>query len=57
MPNAKHREPIVPKKVKAALEILFTDPKNDLIAAATAAGMKPHKLREQMKLPHVEPTP
>jgi hypothetical protein len=36
---ARKRLPIVPPRVKVALQNLFADPKNDLAAAAATAGM------------------
>jgi hypothetical protein len=53
MPNAKHRTPIVPAKVKVALDLLFNDPNADLAKAAAAVGMPTNRLRDQLKLPHV----
>jgi hypothetical protein len=53
VPLAKHRTPIVPAKVKVALDLLFNDPSADLAKAASAVGMPTARLREQLKLPHV----
>jgi hypothetical protein len=53
VPLAKHRTPIVPTKVKVALDLLFSDPSADLAKAAAAIGMEPYRLRAQLKLPHV----
>jgi hypothetical protein len=53
MPPAKHREPIVPAKVKAAVEFLFTTPNADLHSAAQHAGITTYKLRSSMMQPHV----
>jgi hypothetical protein len=53
MPNAKHRTPVVPAKVKVALDLLFNDPSADLESAAAAVGMPTNRLRDQLKLPHV----
>jgi hypothetical protein len=39
MPPAKHRAPIVPAKVKVALDLLFNDPNADLASAAAAVGI------------------
>jgi hypothetical protein len=50
MPEPKHT---VPKKVKSALNILFTDPKADLAVAAAAVGMPTYTLRRMLKLPHI----
>jgi hypothetical protein len=50
MPEPKH---IIPKKVKSALNILFTDPKADLAIAAAAVGMPTYTLRRMLKLPHI----
>jgi len=44
MPSARTRAPVVPAKAKAALEILFNDPKTDYAAAAQAVGISTHKL-------------
>jgi hypothetical protein len=51
MPSARTRAPPVPAKAKAALEILFNDPKTDYAAAAQTVGISTHKLREYLKLP------
>jgi hypothetical protein len=53
MPPAKHRTPVVPAKVKVALDLLFNDPNADLASAASAVGMLTNRLRDQLKLPHV----
>jgi hypothetical protein len=53
MPPAKHRTPVVPAKVKVALDLLFNDPNADLASAAAAVGMPTNRLRDQLKLPHV----
>jgi hypothetical protein len=53
MPPAKHRTPVVPAKVKVALDLLFNDPSADLESAAAAVGMPTNRLRDQLKLPHV----
>jgi hypothetical protein len=53
MPPAKHRTPVVPAKVKVALDLLFNDPNADLASAAVAVGMPTNRLRDQLKLPHV----
>jgi hypothetical protein len=53
MPPAKHRTPLVPAKVKVALDLLFNDPNADLASAAEAVGMPTNRLRDQLKLPHV----
>jgi hypothetical protein len=52
MPPAKHREPIVPAKVKAAVDYLFTTPGADLQAAAKHVGLPAFKLRFAMTQPH-----
>jgi hypothetical protein len=54
MPNAKHREPIVLKKVKAAIAFMFEQTKYDLAAAATNAGLTTYVLRREMKKAHVQ---
>ena len=38
MPNAKHRTPVVPAKVKEAIQFMFEQTKYDLAAAAAHAG-------------------
>jgi hypothetical protein len=53
MPPAKHRTPMVPAKVKVALDLLFNDPNADLASAAEAVGLPTNRLRDQLKLPHV----
>jgi hypothetical protein len=53
MPPAEHRTPVVPAKVKVALDLLFNDPNADLASAAEAVGMPTNRLRDQLKLPHV----
>jgi hypothetical protein len=53
MPNAKHRTPVVPAKVKVALDLLFNDPNADLASGAAAVDMPTNRLRDQLKLPHV----
>jgi hypothetical protein len=53
MPPAKHRAPVVPAKVKVALDLLFNDPAADLASAAAAVGLPTNRLRDQLKLPHV----
>jgi hypothetical protein len=53
MPQAKHREPIVPAKVKRAVEVLLAQSRYDFVEAALAAGMAPYKLRDRLKRPEV----
>jgi hypothetical protein len=53
MPNAKHREPIVPLKVKKAVEVLLGQSIYDLAAAAKEAGLSTYWLRRYMKRPEV----
>jgi hypothetical protein len=53
MPPAKHREPIVPAKVKRAVEVLLAQSKYNVVEAALAAGLKPYKLRVYLKRPEV----
>jgi hypothetical protein len=53
MPPAKHREPIVPAKVKVAVDYLFTTPNSDFRSAAEHAGLTMKKLRSAMMQPHV----
>jgi hypothetical protein len=52
MPPAKHRTPVVPKKVKAAIEFML-ETKPDLRDAAAHVGMNLYELRRAMKKPHV----
>jgi hypothetical protein len=54
MPNARKREPVVPKKVKAAIAFMFEQTKYDLAAAAMHAGLTTYVLRREMKKPHVQ---
>jgi hypothetical protein len=53
MPRAKHRTPIVPARVRVAVDILLNDPTADLAKAAAACGLPTNRLRDQLKLPHV----
>jgi hypothetical protein len=53
MPNAKHSEPIVPLKVREAIEILLEQTVQDFPAAAKAVGLSTYQLRREMKKPHV----
>jgi hypothetical protein len=53
MPPARNREPIVPEKVKAAVDFLFSTPGADLQAAAKHVGLPTFKLRYAMTQPHV----
>jgi hypothetical protein len=52
MPPARKREPIVPKKVKEAVDHLFTVPNATLQSAAKLVGMPTFKLRFAMNQPH-----
>ena len=54
MPNAKHRTPVVPAKVKVAIQFMFEQTKYDLAAAAAQAGLTTYVLRREMKKPHVQ---
>jgi hypothetical protein len=49
MPPAKHREPIVPAKVKIAVAVMLQQSHPDVVAAAKEAGLEPRKLREYLK--------
>jgi hypothetical protein len=53
VPPAKHREPIVPAKVKAAFEFKYATPGADLQAMAQHVGLSTYKLREYLKRPEV----
>jgi hypothetical protein len=53
MPPARKREPIVPAKVKAAVDYMFATPGATLQSAAAHVGMVPRMLRFQMTQPHV----
>jgi hypothetical protein len=52
MPPARNREPIVPAKVKAAVEYMFATPGADLQAAAKHVGLPLPTLRFKMTQPH-----
>jgi hypothetical protein len=52
VPSAKHREPIVPAKVKAAISFML-ETKADLQAAAAHVGITMRELRRSMGQPHV----
>jgi hypothetical protein len=53
MPPARKREPIVPAKVKAAVDYMFATPGATLQSAAAHVGMVTRMLRFQMTQPHV----
>jgi hypothetical protein len=53
MPNARRREPIVPLKVREAIEILLEQTVQDFPAAAKAVGLSTYQLRRELKKPHV----
>jgi hypothetical protein len=53
MPPARKREPIVPAKVKAAVDHMFATPGATLQTAANHVGMVTRMLRFQMTQPHV----
>jgi hypothetical protein len=53
MPPAKKREPIVPQKVRDAVEYMFTTPGATLQSAAQHIGWTTRKLRFYMTEPHV----
>jgi hypothetical protein len=53
MPPARKREPIVPQKVRDAVEYMFTTPGATLQTAANHVGWVARKLRFQMTQPHV----
>jgi hypothetical protein len=52
MPPARKREPIVPAKVKAAVDYMFATPGADLQTAAKHVGLPAFKLRFAMSQPH-----
>jgi hypothetical protein len=52
MPNAKKREPVVPKRVKVAVAFLIEE-RADLQAAAAHAGISTYELRREMGKPRV----
>jgi hypothetical protein len=54
MPPAKHRTPVIPARVKRAVEVLLAQPSYNVVEAALAAGLKPYKLRMYMKRPEVQ---
>jgi hypothetical protein len=45
--------PVVPAKVKVAIAVLLEQPKEDLAAAALAAGITTYRLREALKKSYV----
>jgi hypothetical protein len=53
MPTARKREPIVPQKVRDAVEYMFSTPGATLQSAAAHVGWITRKLRFQMQQPHV----
>jgi hypothetical protein len=53
MPPARKREPIVPQKVRDAVDYMFTTPGATLQTAAAQVGMVTRMLRFQMTQPHV----
>jgi hypothetical protein len=53
MPPARKREPIVPQKVKTAVDYMFATPGATLQTAANHVGMETRKLRFAMTQPHV----
>jgi hypothetical protein len=53
MPPARKREPIVPAKVKAAIDFIYATPGADLLGAAKHVDLTVYKLRYLMGLPHV----
>jgi hypothetical protein len=53
MPNARRRQPIVPLKVREAIEILLEQTVQDFPAAAKAVGLSTYQLRRELKKPHV----
>jgi hypothetical protein len=52
MPPARKREPVVPRRVKAAITYML-EQKPDLQAAAAHPGMSTYELRREMGKPHV----
>jgi hypothetical protein len=53
MPPARKREPIVPQKVRDAVDHMFTTPGATLQTTAQRIGWTTRKLRYYMSLPHV----
>jgi hypothetical protein len=53
MPPARKREPIVPQKVRDAVDHMFTTPGATLQTTAQHIGWTTRKLRYYMSLPHV----
>ncbi len=53
MPPARLREPIVPQKVRDAVDFMFTTPGATLQTTAQHIGWTTRKLRFQMQQPHV----
>jgi hypothetical protein len=52
MPPARKREPVVPQKVRDAVEYMFTTPGATLQSAAKHVGLPTFKLRFAMSQPH-----
>jgi hypothetical protein len=55
MPPARKREPIVPQKVRDAVDYMFATPGSTLQTAAQHIGWTTRKLRHYMTQPHVWP--
>jgi hypothetical protein len=53
MPPARKREPIVPQKIKLAVEYMHATPGATLQSTAEHVGLTVYKLRYLMTLPHV----
>jgi hypothetical protein len=53
MPPARKREPIVPAKVRAAVDYIYSTPGATLQFTAEHVGLNTRKLRYLMGLPHV----
>lgn len=47
------KNPVVPVKVKAAFELMLSDPKMTWQLAAAAVGISTHRFRRALRLPHV----
>jgi hypothetical protein len=53
MPPARKRDPIVPQKVRDAVDYIYATPGADLLSAAKHVGLTVYKLRFLMGQPHV----
>jgi hypothetical protein len=54
MPEAKHRTPVIPEKMKIVVKELIEQPTYDLAAAAAKAGLSTYQARRYLTRPHVQ---